>query len=274
MAAMEQRPVIVLNAVLRVMRPIARLLLRYGVGYPAFAAALKQVFLSAAVDDLQRLGKKQTDSAISLLSGVHRRDVRNLAKMENAGAAMEQPMSLASEVAARWLTDARYCGADGRPLELARSAPSRSFDALAAEVSTDVRPRAILDEMVRLGVAQEHRDRVRLVASGFAPRNAFIELARLYGDNLEDHAHAAGLNLEGGHDYLDQALHCDELSAESVHHLKQVAAGAWREALKTLMRETRSRFERDRAHASPGERVHRVRFGSYFYSSDDHDRPS
>lgn len=54
---------LVLTSVLRVMRPLARLLIRHGVAYPAFAQALKSEFLAAAQQELRERGMAQTDSA-------------------------------------------------------------------------------------------------------------------------------------------------------------------------------------------------------------------
>ena len=73
-------PTLVLDRVLALLRPLVRLLLRHGVTYPVFAAALKRVFLAAAQDELAGRGMAGTDSAVSLLSGVHRRDVRTLTR--------------------------------------------------------------------------------------------------------------------------------------------------------------------------------------------------
>ena len=75
------RSAIVLESVLQLLRPAVRLMLRHGVTAPAFATALKRVFLHAAQDELRAHGKALTDSAVSLLSGVHRRDVRNLTRL-------------------------------------------------------------------------------------------------------------------------------------------------------------------------------------------------
>ena len=79
---MKDRPQIVLDSVLRLLKPAARLLLACGVTYPAFAAALKRVFLQAAQEELQSRQMPVTDSALTLLSGVHRRDVRTLLRGE------------------------------------------------------------------------------------------------------------------------------------------------------------------------------------------------
>jgi len=270
---MSSRSAIVLAAVLRAFKPLARLLLRHGVAYPAFAAALKQVFLEAAVEELRVAGKKQTDSAISLLSGVHRRDVRNLARLDARRIAMEEPMNMASQVVSRWLSDPDCLDGEGMPLTLARSGAAPSFDALVARISSDVRPRAVLDELVRVGMCEEGEGGVRLLAPGFLPRHGFTEMSHLLADNLHDHAAAAARNLDGEQNFLEQAVFADELTAESAHQLHAVSARAWRQAFRTVMREAQARYDHDQTHATPEQRVHRVRFGGYFYACDDHDEP-
>jgi hypothetical protein len=270
---MATRSAIVLASVLRALKPLARLLLRHGVAYPAFAAALKQVFLEAAVEELRAAGKKQTDSAISLLSGVHRRDVRNLARLEPERIAMEAPMNMASQVMSRWLTDLDYLDEEGAPLTLPRAGGGTSFDTLVARISSDVRPRAVLDELVRLGMAEETEAGVRLLAPGFVPRQGFTELSHLLADNLHDHAAAAARNLDGDRNFLEQAMFVDQLTAESARQLHAVSARAWRQAFRTVMREAQARFDHDQTHAKPEARVHRARFGGYFYACDDHEEP-
>jgi hypothetical protein len=269
---MSSRSAVVLASVLRVCKPLVRLLLRHGVAYPAFATALKQVFLEAAVDELRAGGRKQTDSALSLLSGVHRRDVRNLAVAGGAALAMEAPMNMASQVATRWLSDPAYRDGKGRPRVLPRAGAAPSVESLVTAISRDVRPRAVLDELVRLGIAEQTGAGVRLLAPGFVPRQGFPEMAALLADNLHDHAAAASLNLDGGTNYLEQAIFSDGLTEESAQHLHAVAARAWRQAFQAVMREAQARYEHDQSHAPAQSRVHRVRFGSYFYSSDDHDQ--
>ena len=63
---------------LAIAQPLVAWLVRSGVGYAEFAAALKPVFLAQAMAEAQRLGHKPTDSALSLLSGLHRKDVRQM----------------------------------------------------------------------------------------------------------------------------------------------------------------------------------------------------
>ena len=272
---MPSRSSIVLAAVLHAFRPLARLLLRHGVTYPAFTTALKQVFLRAAIEELRSDGRKQTDSAVSLLSGVHRRDVRNLGRKASAALAEAEPVGIANQVAARWLGEADYLDPQGQPRALPRTGDGRSFDALVAAVSSDVRPRAVLDELVRLGMAEETAaGEVRLREHGFVPREGFDEMAALMRENLHDHLAAASRNLEGEHNFLEQAVFVDELTAQSAHDLHVVSARAWRQAFKTVMTEAQARWQHDQAHATAEQRTYRVRFGSYFYAADENDPPS
>ena len=271
---MKDRPQIVLTSVLRLLKPLARLLLVSGVTYPAFAAALKRVFLQAAQDELAARGMPVTDSALTLLSGVHRRDVRTLLRSEpmatKANKAADAParaqLSLASEVVTRWLHDTRFKGARGRSRTLARGPEPDSFDSLVASISSDVRPRAVLDELKRLGAAAEDDDGVRLLAGSFAPRQGFEEMSWLFADNLHDHLAAASANLQGEANFLEQSVFVDEITQASAAQLQEAAVLAWKQAFKTVMAKAQTRFDADAQDAEPAERNHRARFGVYFFS--------
>jgi hypothetical protein len=269
---MKPRPAIVLSAVLRLLRPLVRLLIRQGVGFPAVSAALKPVFLDEARRELEQRGMGVTDSALTLLSGVHRRDVRRLMREpveETAAALGDGPgWGPVAELVGRWLTDPAWVDAEGRPRALPR-AGDLSFEALAAGVSSDVRPRAMLDELLRLGVAEADEHRVRLKADGFAPRQGFEALSELFAANLHDHLAAAAANLHGEANFLEQAVYVDELTEASVLSLQQVARDAWQQALRRVMAEARTRFDQDAAQAPASERVHRARFGVYFFNAQE-----
>ncbi|MDP3230647.1 MAG: DUF6502 family protein [Acidovorax sp.] len=274
---MSSRSAIVLACALHVLRPLARLLLRNGVAYPAFAVAMKKVFLDAAHAELQASGKKPTDSAVSLMSGVHRRDVRNLGRLAEPTAADtegETPLNMASQVVARWLSQTDCLDDEGQPCPLPRSGEGPHFDALVASVSRDVRPRAVLDELVRLGMAKEDDHHVTLLMTGFVPRQGFAEMVQLMQDNLHDHIAAASLNLQGEHNYLEQSVFVDQLSDASAQRLHTLAAKAWRQAFKTVMTEAQARYDHDQQHTDPNLRIHRARFGCYFYAADKDDHPS
>jgi Family of unknown function (DUF6502) len=218
----------------------------------------------------------QTDSAITLLSGVHRRDVRNLGRGDAAqrSAAAEHGMGLAGEVVARWMSDRAFTVTRGQARPLTRGAPDdgRSFDALVARVSSDVRPRAVLDELRRLGVVREDGEgsdaTICLVGGGFAPRRGFEPMAQLFAANLHDHAAAAVANLSGDDNFLEQAVYVDQIGTDSVERLRVAAQAAWRQAFVTVMAEAQRGFDTDAALPDTA-RNRRARFGVYFYTEQE-----
>jgi Family of unknown function (DUF6502) len=259
----KTRPGLVRAAALRLLRPLVRLLLREGVAYGSFVAELKPVFVEAARAELASRGMAVTDSAVTLLSGVHRRDVRLLARRD--GSETPAPPSLAAQVAGRWLSEPPWLDEHGQPRVLPRSGAG-SFYELVQGISSDIRPRAMLDEMLRLGVVRDDGAAgIAMHAANFSPRAGFEEMTALMADNVHDHLAAAGANLAGGADHLEQAMFSDGLSAESVKELDRAAAAAWQQVVRQVLPLARQRFEAD-AGLPAAERCHRMRFGAYFYS--------
>ena len=86
----------VIAEALAVAEPLVLWMLRSGVGYAEFAQALKPVFLAQARLELARTGQRDSDSAISLLSGLHRKDVRSFRE------AAYQPLARVKEDGSRW----------------------------------------------------------------------------------------------------------------------------------------------------------------------------
>ena len=153
---------IALQQVMVILKPLVRWLLRSGVTYVAVSQVLKAVFLEEGRRELQRTGGKSTDSALSLLSGVHRNGVRAV-QVQHGFA------TVPARVANRWFTEAAYrqpAPTSDRPLEvLPRSGSAPSFEALAREVCNDMHPRTVLEEMVRLGLVAVLGEQVMLLAA-------------------------------------------------------------------------------------------------------------
>lgn len=171
--------------------PLIRLLVAHGVTYPRFVAALKPAFLRAAHTELSDSGKRISDSALSIMSGVHRKDVRALMADERPRANGQRALSLADEVIARWMKDPRYTTRDGLPLDLpvrtsngAQDKPS--FDALMQSVSRDFHSRAALDELTRLGVVEVVNDVARLTIDRAVADRSFIAAISYVGSAVHD----------------------------------------------------------------------------------------
>jgi len=257
----------VLAEVLAILEPLVTWLVRSGVGYAGFAAALKPVFLAQAEQELVRLGRKRTDSALSLLSGLHRKDVRALGEpaeqvtADNAaqGTRWGKP-SAANQVATRWLS------LDWPDL-IPFAGPEPSFEALARRVSRDFHHRAVLDDLVRLGVVREEGATVRLIRDAFIPQPGFAEARQLFAGSAVDHLAAGVHNLSGapGHRFLEQSVFADGLSEESVRALHQVANQIWADALQRVVDHAVPLCEQDEGTANP----QRFRLGVFSFSAPE-----
>src|SRR5262245_35350401 len=182
-----------ITALRHLLRPLVRLLVARGFTYPMLADLLKQTYVDVADRDFRLGGEPPTDSRVSLISGVHRKDVRRL-----RGAAppdeesVPESVALGAQLASAWTTRREFLDAKGRPRRLARLASQggkRSFEGLVASVSRDIRARSVLDEWLRLGVVElDKDDHVVLRAASFVPARGFDEKAFYFGHNLHDHA--------------------------------------------------------------------------------------
>src|SRR3974390_1739599 len=73
------------QAIVRLLRPLVRVLIAHGVTFPMLAQLLKDIYVDVAEGAFPLSGKAQTDSRLSLLTGVHRKDVRALRGRGRAG---------------------------------------------------------------------------------------------------------------------------------------------------------------------------------------------
>lgn len=244
------------------MAPVAQWLLRHGVSYPAFADLLKTVFLEAARGELERGDAKPTQSALSMLSGVHRKDVRTLAQAPASARSAPRP-PLSAQVFTRWLTDPRWRGADGKPRALPRAGGRRSFESLCFELSNDVHPRTVLDELLRLGAVALDGEHVVVRAASFVPTARLDEMTALFSASASDHIAAAVSNLTtSAPRFLEQSVYADGLTPVSIDLLQDAARQAWAAAFEAVVTRARERVDLDRV--TDGDR--RMRFGVYFFS--------
>jgi hypothetical protein len=245
--------------------PLARALIRQGVTYPQFAASLKLVFLEVARHELRARNQRETDSAVSVLSGIHRKEVRAVGA--TVAPQMSPALTLASQIFTRWATDPAYRDKRNKPKDLPRNGSKHSFDALAISVSTDVHPRTALEELVRLGVVTMNGDLVHLNAQAFIPKQGFKETAALFSHNVADHLAAGAHNLTSQDDekFLEQSIFAKGLTEEATKQLGLVAREVWVKAFEKVVPRAEALVARDKGNPQANQRM---RFGIYFYAEE------
>ena len=125
-----------------------------------------------------------------MLTGVHRKDVKRFREQGFQRNDVPKKVSLGMQLVIAWMTEPRWLDEQGRPrvlLRLADGSGRPDFETLANHISSDVRPRTILDELVRVGVVEERDNRVALHTEAFVPR--LSEEEKLYYFERSGHAH-------------------------------------------------------------------------------------
>ena len=219
-------PKAVIAAMRHVLRPLVRLLIRQGITLPAMVELLKQVLVDVAIKDFPVEGKRTTDSRISVLTGVHRKDVKRLREVDAVKTDIPKRVSLGMQLVNTWMTDPDWLDEQGRPLILPRQAEGRrpSFEVLADRISSnDVRARAILDELLRLEVVEVRNGTVRLLTEAFVPKQGEAEKLYYFEQSCYAHLMAGVCNLEGRQPpFFDRVVQYHSIPASELPRLRRM----------------------------------------------------
>ena len=268
-----------IDALLAVLRPLARLAIDHGVQFGQLEELLKHALFDAALAVTRAESPQAVPpvSRLSVMTGIHRKEVKRLSESPTLGTLSVETTPTA-EVFARWTADPPGLAADGRPRDLPRriGADRRpGFEQLARSVTTDVHPRTLLDEMARLELAviDPVNDTVRLAGDTNIPTGGQDAMLAFLGANVGDHLAAARANVavstRGGTPpakppFVEQAVFADELSPESVEIASERARSAWQQLAASLVPELMRLEAADRAAGRPADR--RIRIGLYSFS--------
>ncbi len=269
-------PDLLLRTLARLLRPLVSLLIRSGVTYPVTADLLRDLYVDVALRDILTDAKARTDSRVSLLTGVHRKEIRRQRATPGGDEGTPEVVTLSSQIIARWLGAAPWAGAGGVPVPLPRAAPdgAPSFDGLVASVTKDVRPRAVLDEWLTQDLVRlDAQDRVVLNVDSFVPRPGRDEQMFYFGRNLHDHIAAAAANVSAvaKAPFLDRSVHYDALPVAAAEQLEAMGREA---AVRMLLDINRRAMELAEAHDPPTGPTRRVNLGVYLYAEDEASAPA
>lgn len=262
---------LVLSAVAHILRPLIRLLLSQGITYTVFCDAVRAIYVKVADEEFKLPDKPQTDSRVSLLTGIHRREVNRLRNEPVQEIALSESASMSALVLAIWNGDPDYADGQGMPVPLPRLASqggARSFESLVQSISKDFRPRVVLDEWLRQGIVRlDDEDNVHLMPDAFALPQEMDEKAFYFGQNIHDHLAATAHNLTGGQPpFLERCVFYDKLSPNSVSELAGYSRTVGMKALQAVNKRAAELQKRDRDQAAA---VYRTNFGVYQYSAPE-----
>lgn len=251
-----------LEHVISIMPQLIHWLIKSGIGYSEFTAALKALFYNEAMKELDAIRQKKTDSSISLLSGLNRRDVRSFCQTYGEYTLvnhfnLQLPISVPARVVGLWI-DQKL------PPEIPFQGDENSFENLVKQISLEKHPKSILLELKRLGIVVEQNENIILQNSSFTPNPQVDESKQLFTQNISDHLSAGISNLTKNTDFLEQAIFADELSQESVEKLNQLSVDLWNLMSKAIISAAIEYCKKDEGNTEANKRF---RLGIYQYNN-------
>lgn len=259
----------IIGAIRYLLRPLVRLLLSHGISFPTFCDLVKSAYVKVAEEEFKLASKPQTDSRISLLTGIHRREINRLRNEAVTEINLSQHASMSALLLTIWSGHHEYLDEQGLPIPLPRLANKGgklSFESLVQSVSKDFRARVVLDEWLRQGIITlDNNDRVHLSADAFVQPQDMEEKIYYFGQNIHDHMAATVHNLAGGSSpFLERCVFYDKLSADSARELAEYSRIVGMRSLHAVNKRAAELQKRDQ---NKPDAVHRANFGVYHYSA-------
>lgn len=146
--------------------PIIRYCLRHAIKLHDLIELSKALYVEEAKKELAREGRRLTTSKLSLMTGVHRRDVMRLQVGEYAP---KKPTDIITRVIGQWWNDPRFRTKSGQPRVLGFESGQGEFADLVAAVSREIKAYSILNELERAQIVTRTPRGIRLEARMYIP---------------------------------------------------------------------------------------------------------
>jgi len=258
------------GAIDRMLRAVVRHLIAQGITHPALTQMLRAIYLEVAEAEFALAFKRQTDSRLSLLTGLNRKEISRLRRVRQpAHAPIVVEDTLITHVIGRWMAGPPYADADGTPRRLpyeSTRASVASFARLVRDLSVDIPVRSVLDELLRVGVVAllpqgdvELRREAHIPSEDAAAKLTFLgtDPAELFDTIMHNIEHPDAPRLQ-------RKVVYDNISAATLAELRS-AAQRTGEAFIRRANALLAAHDRDRnPDAPPGERI-RVVLATYYF---------
>lgn len=272
----ESQSSIIIVAVKRVLRPLVGVLLDNGLNYAWLSKVLKEIFVDVARKEADG---ELSDSRISLITGVHRKDIKRFRELGIQRDDSEVSKLLPARIISTWLADGRFSN-NGEPKALLAVAEGEhsGFDQLVISCTKDIRPRAVLDEWLANGTVSVKGDLICLEESAYLPDQSSEQKIVYLGRNVADHLSSARHNVSNGEPLmLERSVYYDALSQESVAQLEEQARELGMQMLKELnaqaykLQQKDSQNKENKGGQENQQNDKRINFGVYFHRANQTD---
>ncbi len=271
---LSETPQATITATRKILRPLVYLLLKFRIIFPQLAEILKKVYVEVAEDKFRLPDKELTESRISLLTGIHRKDVKRLRANARTDKTTPAKVDIGARMVARWISDPAYLDENDHPKVLPLKAKNKmtpSFEKLVYDIcKQDIRPRVVLDDWLNLGIITLREDMVSLNTQAFIAKNGDDEKAFFLGHNIADHLSAATSNLvdDDAPSFFERCIYYDGLSEDSIKQLEQMVQEKGMETIVAINKLAMQLKKRD-SNPQLSENNKRINIGLYVYHEEE-----
>ena len=181
MAVDHQR--LVVRCLRTMLRPVVRFCLRHSLRIQEFLETAKVAFIEVAQEDMAVEKEKVNVSRLSVMTGIHRRDVMRIYRDEDF---VDEPHNLITRLIGHWRNSPKFSTAGKKPRVLSHEGEDSEFRQLVGEVSNDLNAGTILFELERIGAVERGPRGVRLLTAAYVPRGNAEKGFQLLGKDTED----------------------------------------------------------------------------------------
>lgn len=189
-----------LKACRHFMLPIAKFLLRNGIGYREFSEISKLAFVQVASEEYGIRGRRTNMSRVAVMTGLNRKEVRKVRdRLDNEDWDLDPSLSKPVNVLSEWFTSPAYLTPKGSPRWLPFEAHGNnlSFTSLVRSVGGDVPPGAMLKELKRAACVKEMRPGVwKALKRQYSPTGIDLFQVQRFGECLHDLAETIASNMQ------------------------------------------------------------------------------
>jgi len=235
---MSTHSTVILEAVMRLLQPLIRILLRQGISCGTFTELAKRAYVDVAEKEFTVTGRKQTTSRISVLTGMHRKEVlrlKLLPPIEESG--IDEHYNRAARVISGWLRDEAFQDRKGDPDVLPYEGGDHSFTELVKRYSGDIPTRAVADELLRVNAIEKtQHGELRLTARGYVTSGSEMEKFQILGTDTRDLIQTIDHNLihPPNEALFQRKVMYDNVPLQHVEGFKRLAARLGQSVLEQL----------------------------------------
>lgn len=225
----EKTRFILFRSLYKMLKPMVRLLMRHGVHYSLFADTVRYAYIDVAREDFALPGRKPSLSRMAVLTGINRKVIaRFLERPHPLSGKSEERQAPIARVITGWLNDKSFQSAEGAPAQLPIEEQPKgpSFTQLVRKHGRDLTPRAVLDELERIGAVVRRGERAQLVTQGYIPLADLQESIRIFGTSAADLMATMDHNISGQSPgpYIQRAVSYHNIPQELLDDIRQRCA--------------------------------------------------